>query len=79
MYDFIFPKRSMNNMDNSTNTTSIRSFSLFGQSSSDMDDNGGCMLLHVAGGGGHILRKFQSKEFIGKQLRKDTSGPSWME
>jgi hypothetical protein len=42
VYDFIFPNRSMNkSSDDSTNTTSIRSFSSFGQRSSDMDDNGG--------------------------------------
>jgi hypothetical protein len=42
VYDFIFPNRSMNkSSDDSTNTTSICSFSSFGQCGSDMDDNGG--------------------------------------
>jgi hypothetical protein len=41
VYDFIFPKRSTNKSDDSTNTTLICSFSSFGQSSCDMDDDGG--------------------------------------
>jgi len=40
VYDFIFPKRSVNDMDGkSTNATSIRSFSSFGQGPGD-EDNG---------------------------------------
>ena len=40
VYDFIFPKRSVNNADDSTNTTSIRSFSSFGQGSGgDADES----------------------------------------
>ncbi len=39
VYDFIFPKRSVNNTDDSTNTTSIRSFSSFVQGSGDADES----------------------------------------
>ncbi len=50
-----------------------------GQHSSDVDDNGGCMISHAAGGDRHISMKFPPKEFIGKQSKKDTTGTGWME
>ncbi len=38
VYDFIFPKRSVNNTDDSANTTSICSFSSFGQGSGNANE-----------------------------------------
>jgi hypothetical protein len=70
VYDFIFPKRSTNKSDNSTNTTSIHSFSSFGQSSGDKDDNGGVYDLTCGWGRQTYLEEVPTKRIYRRAIEE---------